>query len=423
MKKIVLENTLANRFPLVAKEWVYELNGDKGPDLYSYGSHEKKNWRCEKGHIWEAQIKNRVAGSGCPYCCGKKVLKGYNDFASKCKSKLNIWNYEKNVLFKPDEIYYNSEKKVWWVCNKGHEWEARIRDISNGSKCPYCSSERLLRGFNDLETRFPEISKLWDYELNSINPSDIFPKSRKKIHWVCKKGHKWVAYAYNVVNNNGNCPICSGKKLAKGINDLESAASRELLAEWSYNLNKIGPDQITAHNNRKCWWECCKCGKKWETSPYKRVTRGDGCPFCGGKRPIIGKNDLATMFPEIEIWWSSNNEKCAKDYNMYSHKKVMFCCPTCKKVFERAIADQVERTTCPFCTGKKVIPGETDLASKQKELVSEWNYEKNRDLPNNYHEYSNKKVWWKCQNCGYEWRASINNRSQGKGCPKCSGMR
>ena len=34
--------------------------------------------------------------------------------------------------------------------------------------------------------------------------------------------------------------------------------------------------------------------------------------------------------------------------------------------------------------------------------------------------YAGKKVWWKCKECNHEWPASIANRSNGRGCPKCN---
>ena len=62
---------------------------------------------------------------------------------------------------------------------------------------------------------------------------------------------------------------------------------------------------------------------------------------------------------------------------------------------------------------------ENSLLFSNPQVASEWNYDKNGDLkPEHFTANSNKKVWWKCQN-GHEWQATINNRSNGRGCPKC----
>ena len=52
-----------------------------------------------------------------------------------------------------------SNTKVWWICEKGHEWEALISTRSNGSQCPYCSGIEMLPGYNDLATTHPQLVK------------------------------------------------------------------------------------------------------------------------------------------------------------------------------------------------------------------------------------------------------------------------
>jgi len=33
---------------------------------------------------------------------------------------------------KPNEIHPKSSKKVWWICDKKHEWEDIVKNRSNG---------------------------------------------------------------------------------------------------------------------------------------------------------------------------------------------------------------------------------------------------------------------------------------------------
>ena len=67
---------------------------------------------------------------------------------------------EKNLPLTPDDVTYGSRKKVWWKCPKGHEYQASIASRSGFNKtgCPYCSGNRVLAGFNDLATRFPDVA-------------------------------------------------------------------------------------------------------------------------------------------------------------------------------------------------------------------------------------------------------------------------
>ncbi len=54
-------------------------------------------------------------------------------------------------------------------------------------------------------------------------------------------------------------------------------------------------------------------------------------------------------------------------------------------------------------------------------LLQEWDYDKNGDLtPQKVTHGCNKKVYWKCSKCKYEWQAKISNRAiLNRGCPCC----
>lgn len=69
------------------------------------------------------------------------------------------------------------------------------------------------------------------------------------------------------------------------------------------------------------------------------------------------------------------------------------------------------------------------LAAMFPEIAKDWNIEKNGRLTPDQITYgSQRKVWWKCKECGYEWKATLNSRTNGtiknrRGCPNCSRMR
>jgi hypothetical protein len=49
------------------------------------------------------------------------------------------WHPTKNGDLKPEDVNRKTGKKVWWVCEKGHEWSARVVDRARGSGCPRCA--------------------------------------------------------------------------------------------------------------------------------------------------------------------------------------------------------------------------------------------------------------------------------------------
>ena len=204
------EQSISNKFPELMKEWNYETNGKLKPEFVSYGSTKKVWWICNKGHEWQANVNSRTAGAGCPYCSNNKVLSGYNDLQTLNPTLAKEWNYEKNKNLTPHTFAPNSNKKVWWKCDKGHEWQARIQNRNVGGKCPYCTNQKVLNRYNDLTTTDPIILKYWDYDKNGkLNPEDFLRGSNTRIWWkcpICKK--EWSARIVDTVNKVNICSKC-----------------------------------------------------------------------------------------------------------------------------------------------------------------------------------------------------------------------
>ena len=90
------------------------------------------------------------------------------------------YNNEKNHDIDLNNITLGSNKKIWWKCSKGHEWEASIYSRKN-NKCPICSNKMILVGINDLATVNPELAKEWNYEKNGeLKPTMVTRGSQKK---------------------------------------------------------------------------------------------------------------------------------------------------------------------------------------------------------------------------------------------------
>jgi rubrerythrin len=108
------------------------------------------------------------------------------------------------------DVHSKSNKKVWWICEKGHEWEANIYDRASGNNCPFCSSRKVCLD-NCLATKNPDVAKRWHPTKNKdLTPYDVLPKSHKKVWWYCQTcGYEWEAI---VSRKTGGCPKCSKKR-------------------------------------------------------------------------------------------------------------------------------------------------------------------------------------------------------------------
>ena len=106
-------NDLATLYPRLMDEWVWEKNTGLRPETLLPNSHKKAWWRCERDHVWLAEICSRARGSGCPYCAGKRISPGENDLESVNPRLAAEWNRERNGALTPREVTEYSNRRVW----------------------------------------------------------------------------------------------------------------------------------------------------------------------------------------------------------------------------------------------------------------------------------------------------------------------
>jgi uncharacterized Zn-finger protein len=150
--------------------------------------------------------------------------------------------------------------------------------------------------------------------------------------------------------------------------------------------------------------------------------KGNGCPYCAGKHPVVGETDFRTVHPELMPEWDfeKNGDLRPEDIVAGSHKMVWWRCE--KGHSWRTIAYHRHIShNCPYCVGLLAIPGVTDIGSINPDLLLEWDLERNGAiLPESLKQYSNKKVWWKCKK-GHRWLSTVGARNAGSQCPYCIG--
>lgn len=131
-------NDLLTKMPDIAEEFHATKNSNIRVEEITVQSNKKIWWICKHGHEWKIEVYARTNGNGCPYCAGKRALKGFNDLATVNPQLAQEWDMERNGHLTPDQVLTKSSRKVWWRCINKHSWKASIYHRSTGTGCPYC---------------------------------------------------------------------------------------------------------------------------------------------------------------------------------------------------------------------------------------------------------------------------------------------
>lgn len=420
-------NDLATLEPRVSEEWHPTKNGALTPDQVRPGSAKKVWWQCEQGHEWQASITNRTSkGHGCPACYGRVARVGESDLATVNPELAAQWHPTKNGSLTPTDVTRASNRRVWWQCTQGHEWEAPVSSRTAGHGCSYCSGRFAAVGETDLATTHPEIAAMWHPTKNGdLTPRDVKIRSEVSAWWQCEQGHEWEQRVS--ARTSSRCPYCVGARVIPGETDL-ATTHPEVAAQWHPTKNgDLAPQDVKSGSSAMRVHWVCDLGHEWTATPYDRVASKYGCPQCAGTRVFPGVNDLATTHPEIAKEWDIEaNDVSPSDVKPGSERMVAWKCSSGHKWSARIITRVRGKQQCPYCSGRLVIPGETDLATTHPAVAALWHPNKNGDLtPQDVRSSTRQKVWWKGE-CGHEWDTPIATQSKkavGKECPYCNKTR
>lgn len=162
----------------------------------------------------------------------------------------------------------------------------------------------------------------------------------------------------------------SGGNNTYAESNLENRCIREgkerLLEEWHPTKNgDLRPNMIGSYSRRYVWWKCAECGHEWQAPIKNRVGYG--------------------------------KQKPTK-------------CPRCSKR-----SNQTLREWC--------------VSNDRKDILEEFDTERNSMTPSDLSAHSSKKVRWRHYDAKsdmiHPWVASVNSRTKpsGTGCPYCAGVK
>ncbi len=368
------------------------------PTEVTAGSNTKREWICGFGHTWSTTTASRTAGTGCPFCSGRQAIPGLNDLATiNCELAAQALGWD------PTTVTSGSSQKRLWICPLGHTWNATIASRTTGTGCPVCAGKSIVVGFNDLATTHPLVAA----QANGWDPKTVTAGRGHKREWICHRDHVWTATIASRAKAGRGCPICSGKSVLQGFNDL--GTTRPDLAAQAHGWD---PTTITAGSSKKREW-ICDLGHAWTATVTSRTYMKTGCPYCVGKKVLAGFNDLVTTHPVIAAQahrWDPTTVSAG------SHKQFEWQCEY-GHIWISTAADRTRGQGCAFCSGKQINIGFNDLATTHPELAARahgWD-------PTTVTAGSDQRREWECE-FRHVWTAQVKSRTnQGSGCPFCSG--
>lgn len=293
------------RWELLANE-LSDRNADKASIRMSSGNIELVWWKCSAaGHEWRAAVANRARGAGCPMCSGFTVVSGETDLATRFPLVAEEWDDPERLASEtpPGADYY-----VQWKCKaEGHTWRASpFARTRMNQGCPHChgigSNSRRVATVEDL-------FRWWDAEANTgVDPSMVHATSDEVVSWKCADAdHRWRERVFARTERRQECPVCSGRIVQKGVNDVFSTHPA-LAVEWHPSLNEgVDPSTLSARSNLVAWWKCVHDAEHpaWESAVNTRAGKQWGhpgvlCAVCVSEgRGSAGERELASFVEEV----------------------------------------------------------------------------------------------------------------------------
>lgn len=219
--------SLGELFPELVNQW--STKNEFSIFNHTAGSGRVVWWNCTECKLeWETAIANRVRGTGCPFCSGRKAT------STNCLKVTNptlaeLWDYEKNYPLTPLDVKEHSNLEVFWKCLEGHEWKKEIamQNSLKTIKCPVC---------NSVGYKYPHLIKEWCNTLNNgISIFNVhYGSSSTKYWWTCEKNHKWKSSVCNRTKAQG-CPICKESKGEKRVREFLEKTNINFIPQYEFD--------------------------------------------------------------------------------------------------------------------------------------------------------------------------------------------
>lgn len=333
------------------------------------------------------------------------------------------WDHAKNGELTPFGVTFGSGRKVWWLCDRGHSYQAQVTNRTKkagGTGCPVCKGTQVAAD-NNLLLQFPSVAAQWHETKNGIKrPEDYRPKSHTKVWWQCDRyqEHEWEAAISSRTNSGSGCPKCG---VSTSLPELRLYAEFLSLFPDTQHRHKEGKQEIDIfipslkigieydgayyhadklERDRRKTEELGEKGVdliRVRVAPLEKLSSHDVVVTDGE----LSKADLNELVSVVMLISNSARDKLHSYIDQPNFAD------------EKSYQKFVDYLPNPF-------PEDSCLAAPQ--LVALWDFEANHPLkPDNFARGSGKEIWWQCEtHSEHKWKLAINVQTKQTGCPYCS---
>lgn len=330
------------------------------------------------------------------------------------------WHPTKNGMIQPRFVNAGSSRKYWWLCQFGHEWQATVNNRAKGNTgCPKCAKE--------LGTSFPEQAIMFYLSKHFVCQNRAII-DKYEIDVYIKDMQVGIEYDGRYYHDEHSRP--KEKKKDEYLSTLGITIIRVKESDKNEITENCIAYKYSSTNYENLDWAIEEVLRKFGLSETVDVD-ANSTIICAQYVQNVKRNSLAMRYPELAVeWYTEANRGLTPDLILPGNKHTFFWKCKNNHVFQARVNERVryynqgKQFGCQYCSGHKVLIGYNDLPTTNPDIAVEWNYEKNGDLkPEMVTNGSSKKVSWKCSLCGFEWEATVHNRTIGRGCPRCKTKR
>lgn len=300
------------------------------------GGHTKIQFKCNKGHIFEAEPNSVInRGTGCRKCAFNELHQcqamSKDVFIKKLKQNLP----HVDLISK----YTKASDRMTFKCSKcGHIWKTSGTNLimQNNTGCPNCAKAKMLPnlklGPKSMQIAPDAFIKKMHQAYSNWTLISHYKSFRNQVIVKCNKGHIFKAWPQGLLRKQVRCKKCDYLRR-------RDAALKQLhIMHPGYKMLSKFID-----SDHKATFLCDK-GHKF-TADTSSVLNASGCPICSkiqvGLKRRLTQNEYAKELNEVHPGWTILSKyetmntimrfECEYGhvFNKKADKALQYGCPDC----------------------------------------------------------------------------------------------